>query len=70
MGHLKIGEYLMNTADLFWKDMDSSFPDIIKAITSLSKKSYISITNLRTDITWWSGRAVDYFHLKENYTIK
>lgn len=70
MGHLKIGEYLMNTADLFWKDMDPSFPDIIKAITSLSKKSYISITNLRTDITWWSGRAVDYFHLKENYTIK
>lgn len=60
----------MSTKDLFWKDMTSSFPDIIKAITSLSKKSYISITNLNTDITWWSQRAMDYFNLDENYTIK
>ena len=50
-GVLKIGEYLMSTEDLFWKDMDNSFIDIIKAVTSLSTKSYISISNLKTDIT-------------------
>ena len=50
-GVLKIGEYLMSTKDLFWKDMDNSFIDIIKAVTALSTKSYISISNLKTDIT-------------------
>lgn len=50
-GVLKIREYLMSTEDLFWKDMDNSFIDIIKAVTSLSTKSYISISNLKTDIT-------------------
>ena len=69
-GVLKIGEYLMSTEDLFWKDMDNSFIDIIKAVTSLSTKSYISISNLKTDITWWSERAMDYFNLKENYTVR
>lgn len=33
-------------ADSFWRDMDAFFPDIIAAVTSLSKKSYFSITNL------------------------
>ena len=41
----------MSTEDLFWKDMDNSFIDIIKAVTALSTKSYISISNLKTDIT-------------------
>lgn len=50
-GVLKIGEHLMSTEDLFWKDMDNSFIDIIKAVTALSTKSYISISNLKTDIT-------------------
>lgn len=50
-GVLKIGEYLISTEDLFWKDMDNSFIDIIKAVTALSTKSYISISNLKTDIT-------------------
>lgn len=50
-GVLKIGEYLMSTEYLFWKDMDNSFIDIIKAVTALSTKSYISISNLKTDIT-------------------
>lgn len=39
-------------------------------MTSLSTKSYISITNLNTGITWWSQRAVDYFQLEANYTIR
>lgn len=54
----------------FWEEMDIRFPDIVKAITSLSKKSYISITNLRTGVTWWSEKAMDYFGLKGNYTIR
>lgn len=41
----------MSTEDLFWKDMDNSFIDIIKAVTALPTKSYISISNLKTDIT-------------------
>ena len=28
------------------------------------QKSYLSITNLRTGITWWSERAMDYFGMK------
>lgn len=54
----------------FWSEMDIMFPDIVKAITSLSKKSYISITNLRTGVTWWSEKAMDYFGMTENYTIR
>ena len=50
--------------------MDILFPDIVKAITSLSKKSYISITNLRTGVTWWSERAMDYFGMAENFSIR
>ena len=54
----------------FWEDIDRLFPDMISAITSLSRKSYLSITNLRTDVTWWSEQALDYFGLEENYTIR
>lgn len=54
----------------FWAEMDIMFPDIVKAITSLSKKSYISITNLQTGVTWWSEKAMDYFGMTENYTIR
>ena len=50
--------------------MDIRFPDIVKAITSLSNKSYISITNLRNGVTWWSEKAMEYFGLTENYTIR
>ena len=53
----------------FWKNMNGMFPDIIKVITSLSHKSYISITNLKTGVTWWSQRAMDYFQLADNYVI-
>lgn len=44
----------INTYDeqKFWEEMDILFPDIVKAITSLAKKSYISITNLRNGVTW------------------
>lgn len=54
----------------FWSEVDIRFPDIVKAITSLSKKSYISITNLRTGITWWSEKAMDYFGMTQNYTLR
>lgn len=43
-----------NHEQIFWEEIDRLFPDMIKAIASLSKKSYLSITNLRTGITWWS----------------
>lgn len=59
-----------NHEQLFWEEIDRLFPDMIKAIASLSKKSYLSITYLRTGITWWSERAMDYFGMKENYTIR
>ena len=54
----------------FWSEVDIRFPDIVKAITSLSQKSYISITNLRTGITWWSEKAMDYFGMTQNYTFR
>lgn len=59
-----------SNADTFWQDINAFFPDIVSAITSLSKKSYFSITNLRNDLTWWSKSAMDFFGLKENYTIR
>ena len=54
----------------FWENMNGMFPDIIKVIASLSHKSYISITNLKTDVTWWSQRAMDYFQLADNYVTR
>lgn len=54
----------------FWAAMDGLYPDIIKCVTSLSRRSYISITNLRTDITWWSQYAVDYFDLDGNFITR
>ena len=61
----------MNTKENeFWSGMDAQFPEIVKAMTSLSTKSYISITNLKTGITWWSQHAMDYFQLEANYIIR
>lgn len=61
----------MNTKENeFWSGMDAQFSEIVKAMTSLSTKSYISITNLKTGIIWWSQRAMDYFQLEANYTIR
>lgn len=54
----------------FWEEVDILFPDIVKAITSLAKKSYISMTNLRNGVTWWSEKAMEYFGMQENYTIR
>lgn len=69
MGVLR--EDFMNTKENeFWSGMDAQFPEIVKAMTSLSTKSYISITNLKTGITWWSQRTMDYFQLEANYTIR
>lgn len=58
----------INTYDeqKFWEEMDILFPDIVKAITSLAKKSYISITNLRNGVTWWSEKTMEYFGMQEN----
>ena len=61
----------MNSDDnSFWSEIIELFPDIVSTITALSKKSYVSITNLNTGITWWSPLAVDFFGLKENYTMR
>ena len=56
----------INTYDeqKFWEEVDILFPDIVKAITSLAKKSYISITNLRNGVTWWSEKAMEYFGMR------
>lgn len=66
------GDMSINTYDeqKFWEEMDILFPDIVKAITSLAKKSYISITNLRNGVTWWSEKTMEYFGMQENYTIR
>ena len=66
------GDMIINTYDeqKFWEEVDILFPDIVKAITSLAKKSYISITNLRNGVTWWSEKAMEYFGMQENYTIR
>lgn len=52
----------------FWSDMDGFFPELVKQMASLAKKSYYSITNLKSGITWWSESTLDYFGLEQNYT--
>lgn len=52
----------------FWSDMDEIFPELVKQMASLAKKSYYSITNLKSGITWWSESALEYFGLEQNYT--
>lgn len=54
----------------FWSDLDIYFPELIKQMASLATKSYFSITNLRTGVTWWSQSAMEYFGLEENYTVR
>ena len=66
-GDMSINKY---DEQKFWEEVDILFPDIVKAITSLAKKSYISITNLRNGVTWWSEKAMEYFGIQENYTIR
>lgn len=63
-GDMSINKY---DEQKFWEEVDILFPDIVKAITSLAKKSYISITNLRNGVTWWSEKAMEYFGMQENY---
>ncbi len=52
----------------FWAEIDIYFSDVIKQMAALATKTYFSITNLKTGITWWSQSAMDYFGLDENYT--
>ena len=52
----------------FWSDMDGIFPELVKQMASLAKKSYYSITNLKSGITWWSESTLEYFGLEQNYT--
>lgn len=52
----------------FWSDMNEIFPELVKQMASLAKKSYYSITNLKSGITWWSESALEYFGLEQNYT--
>lgn len=52
----------------FWSDMNEIFPELVKQMASLAKKSYYSITNLKSGITWWSESTLDYFGLEQNYT--
>lgn len=42
---------MTNIENEFWEGMNGMFPDIIKAITLLSSKSYVSITNPKTGVT-------------------
>lgn len=51
-----------------WSDMDGIFPELVKQMASLAKKSYYSITNLKSGITWWSESTLEYFGLEQNYT--
>lgn len=55
--------------DKFWAGMRECYPEMIKGITDLSSKYYLSVTDVRTNRTWWSKRALDFFGLDENYTL-
>ena len=48
--------------------MAVDFPELVKQMASLAKKSYYSITNLKSGITWWSESTLEYFGLEQNYT--
>ncbi len=59
-----------NEGNKFWEMVEEYSPEIVKAIADLKQKSYISITDLRSDVTWWSRNAMEYFGLSENYTAR
>ena len=54
----------------FWSGLDSYLPELIVQMSSLAVKSYYSITNLKNGITWWSQKAMEYFGLESNYTVR
>lgn len=51
----------------FWDQFNEVYPEIIKAITSLTKKEYVSISDIKNHTTWWSEPAKDYFGLDGNF---
>lgn len=58
----------MDKRDRFWEDIREYYPQIITAITDLSSRSYISVTDLQNRRTWWSKNALEFFDIDENYT--
>ncbi len=52
----------------FWNRVGEYYPEIIKTISELSPRSYISLTDMETMETWWSQRALDFFGVEENLT--
>lgn len=52
--------------EAFWRDLGFYAPRVMDIVSNLTKKSYIAVTNIETQKTWWSSSALQYFHLKEN----
>lgn len=50
----------------FWEEMINVYPQILQIISNLSRKEYLSITDLRTMTTWWSDAAKEFFELNNN----
>lgn len=52
----------------FWNELKDYYPEVIRLISDMSRKSYVSVTNLQNNITWWSQPAVDFFGVEKNLT--
>lgn len=61
---MNIGGGFMSNEE-FWKDIGNYMNQILDTLSSMSKKMYISIMNLRTGYTWWSEKAAEYFGLPQ-----
>lgn len=53
----------------FWSELGEYYDQILNMISFISKKSYISVTNMKSRVTWWSDRAVEFFRLESNTAI-
>lgn len=53
-------EVLVLKEVIFWND-SSYVAKVIDSITRLTKSSYVFVTDLESDMTWWSEEAQNYF---------
>lgn len=57
----------MTVKDNFWKGMDTYISSVINAFAEINKRSDVFITDMKTDITWWSERMMEYLGLSDAY---
>lgn len=56
----------MTGEELFWNEIGEYSAEVINLISDLSQRSFIAITNLKTQKTWWSKRTVQFFSMDQN----